>query len=370
MKRRSGTDHGDNPVPLPTLTNRDKRVAILVQFQLHKTPHQIIQDLQSALGVQAPSQAMVYKYIQRFRSGHYDLDDEEREGRPPSVIVPETVDAVKTLMDEDRRITVREIQQTLRISNGTVNTIVHEYLGMRKVSARWVPHQLKPHHMSARVEFCEFMLQKFDHGSSELVANILTGDETWIYFYDPETKEQSKQWITDEEDIPVKFRQERSVGKVMVAVFFRQNGLLMDPIALEKGATVTAQWYVDHCMKPVIDKLKKVRPKTKDKNIFLHHDNAPGHKAKHTQNFLETTNLIQLPHPPYSPDLAPCDFYLFPKIKKNLKGRRFESKEDLLEALNIELSKVKLEDFQDCFSTWFKRMEKCIKMSGTYFEKL
>ena len=310
MKRRSEEEHGATPTPLPVLTNRDKRVAILVQFQLLKTPNQIIEDLQSALGTQAPSRAMVYKYIQRFKSGHFDLDDDDREGRPPSVVIPEKIDAVKALMDEDRRITVREIQQTLQMSNGTLHTIIHDYLGMRKVTSRWVPHQLKPHHMTARVEFCELMLKKFDEGSSELVSNIITGDETWIYHYDPETKEQSRQWITDEEDIPVKFRRERSVGKVMVAVFFRRNGLLMDPIVLEKGATVTAEWYVDNCMKPVLQKLKESRPKTKDKNIFLHHDNAPGHKAKHTQDFLMATNLIQLPHPAYSPDLAPCDLYI------------------------------------------------------------
>ena len=82
------------------------------------------------------------------------------------------------------------------------------------------------------------------------------------------------------------------------------------------------------------------------------------------------TNLVQLPHPLYSPDLAPCDYYLFPKIKKNLKGKRFESKEELLDALQAELSKVKSEDFHQCFATWFERMKKCIKVSGSYFEKL
>ena len=137
MKRRSREEHGATPTPLPVLTNRDKRFAILVQFQLLKTPNQIIEDLQSALGTQAPSRAMVYKYIQRFKSGHFDLDDDDREGRPPSVVIPEKIDAVKALMDEDRRIAVREIQQTLQMSNGTLHTIIHDY--------RWVPHKLNPH---------------------------------------------------------------------------------------------------------------------------------------------------------------------------------------------------------------------------------
>ena len=57
-------------------------------------------------------------------------------------------------------------------------------------------------------------------------------------------------------------------------------------------------------------------------------------------------------------------------MKKNLKGKRFDSKEELLDALNTELSKVKSEDFHQCFASWFERMKKCIKMSGSYFEKL
>ena len=90
-------------------------MAILVQFQLQKTPNKIIVDLQSALGPQAPSKAMVYKCIQRFRSGHYDLENDARESRLPSVLVPETIHAVKELMDQDCRFTIREIQQTLQI---------------------------------------------------------------------------------------------------------------------------------------------------------------------------------------------------------------------------------------------------------------
>ena len=167
MKRHSGTEHRSNPDPEPEVTYRDKRVAILVQFQ--KTPNQIIKDLQP----QAPSKAMVYKCIQRFRSGHYDLEDDEREGRLPSVIVPETIHAMKELMDQDRWFTVRKIHQTLQISTGTLLTIINDYLGLGKVSARCVPHQLKHNHMTARVRFCEFTLLKFDQGTEILFQTSL-----------------------------------------------------------------------------------------------------------------------------------------------------------------------------------------------------
>ena len=125
MERRSGTERRSNPDLEPELTYRDKRVEILVQFQLQKTPNLIIQDFQSALGPQAPSKAMVYKCIKRFRSGHL--------GRLHSVIVQDSIHAMKELLDQDRRFTIQEThRQTLQISNGTLLTIINDYLGLGK----------------------------------------------------------------------------------------------------------------------------------------------------------------------------------------------------------------------------------------------
>jgi len=84
-----------------------------------------------------------------------------------------------------------------------------------------------------------------------------------------------------------------------------------------------------------------------------------------------TTTVTRLcrhiPHPPYSPDLAPCDFFLFPRMKGQMKGKRFanvsELKKKTLEVLNIST-----EEFQKCFQQWEKRWHKCIESKGEYFE--
>lgn len=368
MQRRSGRGSAEKPEAELRLTDRDRRVAILVQFRLGTSVSECLQTLQKALGDEAPSQTMVHKWFGRFRCGCLSLDDDPRQGRPKSTVTDTTVAAVRRLLDEDRRVTVRELEQNIGVSDSTIVTILHEHLGMRKVSARWVPHRLNPSQMQARVAFANLMLAQFDAGSSKLVDNILTGDETWVYFYDPETKLQSRQWVTSEEDAPVKFRRERSVGKVMAAVFFRRCGIL-PPVLLQEGGTVTANWYCTVCLPQVLQALALERPKTRDRGIFLHQDNAPAHSARVTQEFLASTQLTLLPHPPYSPDLAPADFFLFSKIKKNLKGKRFDSREELLTALQGELEKVTREELRDCFSAWFQRMQKCIDLAGNYVEK-
>jgi len=75
-----------------------------------------------------------------------------------------------------------------------------------------------------------------------------------------------------------------------------------------------------------------------------------------------------LPHPPYSPDLAPCDFFLFPRIKKELKGRRFDKVEHLARAVQAVVEGIPKEDYENSFQSWRNRLERCIEFNGEYFE--
>jgi transposase len=76
-----------------------------------------------------------------------------------------------------------------------------------------------------------------------------------------------------------------------------------------------------------------------DKKWMLHHDNAPAHASLLIREFLIKNETTVLPPPPYSPDLAPADFFLFPKLKTTLKGR-FESIEEIEENSLTELRAI------------------------------
>jgi transposase len=75
-----------------------------------------------------------------------------------------------------------------------------------------------------------------------------------------------------------------------------------------------------------------------------------------------------VPHPPYSPDLAPADFFLFPKLKIDLKGRRFQTIEEIQENAIRELRAITESAFQKAFQQWKKRWGRCIASRGDYFE--
>jgi transposase len=101
---------------------------------------------------------------------------------------------------------------------------------------------------------------------------------------------------------------------------------------------------------------------------LLHHNNAPAHTALSIQEFLAKKKIPVVPHPPYSPDLAPCDFFFFPRIKMKLKGRRSDHIDTIKMNTTRELNMLSREDFQRCFQKWQERWDKCILSAGDYFE--
>ena len=96
--------------------------------------------------------------------------------------------------------------------------------------------------------------------------------------------------------------------------------------------------------------VRRKRPEKWANGFILHHDNAPCHTSFLVRQFLSNKNIMVCPHPPYSPDLALCDFWLFPKVKMTMKGKRFESIQDIEAATTAQLKTLMKEDFQNCFS--------------------
>lgn len=351
------------------LENRDFRAMMFYDFKRGLNVQQSHQNFIDAFGQDAPSERTIRRWFAKFRGDQESFEDEPRSGRPPDSATPENIERVRELIKQTRNITYEEIQQTLGIGASTVHSILHRHLGVRKLASRWVPHLLTDEQKEARIDFCHFMLEKFDQGRSKEVGNIVTGDETWIYAYDPETKQQSTVWVFEDEIPPTKVTRAKSVSKQMVAIFFRRSGPVA-AIPLVERKTVNAEWYTTQCLPRVFEELSKTRPKAGLRRLFLHHDNARPHTAARTLDFLAESEMQLLPHPPYSPDLAPNDFFLIPEVKKHLRGKRYDSPEAAVTAMNQILDDMPKELFVKCFDDWFFRMHKCIDAKGCYFEKL
>jgi len=103
-------------------------------------------------------------------------------------------------------------------------------------------------------------------------------------------------------------------------------------------------------------------------DLHLHHDNAPAHASLLIRSYLANHQKSVVPHPPYSPDLAPADFLLFPKLKTTLKGRGFQTTEEIQENAIRELRTITESAFQEAFQQWKKCWEQCIASRGDCFE--
>jgi len=150
------------------------------------------------------------------------------------------------------------------------------------------------------------------------MSSVITGDECWVYGYDPETKQTSSQWSTSSSSSSPrlkKARQLKSNIKIMLIAFFDIDGLVHHEF-VPTGQTVNKEFYKT-VLQRLCNAVRRHRPeKWHSSNWILHHDNAPARRAVTTNEFLVKHNIPLLPQPPYSPDLAPYDFFLLPQLKK------------------------------------------------------
>ena len=174
------------------LTREHFRAIIFHNFRRGLSRQECIDELKSLYGDEAPSYSTVKNWFNEFNRGRRSLEDEGREGRPKTVVVPENIDAVRELIMQDRHVTYREIEASLGISSTSIHSILHGHLAVKKVCSRWIPHNLTVAQKKARVDWCKEILKKYNRGVSKDVYKIVTGDESWIYAYEPETKQQQK----------------------------------------------------------------------------------------------------------------------------------------------------------------------------------
>ena len=166
---------------------------------------------------------------------------------------------------------------------------------------------------------------------------------------------------------PKQFRVQKSPGKVLVSIFWDQDGILLIGY-LPKGQTFNAEYY-SSLLVQLKDILKeKPREKVTKGALFLH-DNAPAHRVLVSQKKLAYLDFQCLDHPPYSPDLSPSDCHLFPGLKKQLKGRHFSSDAEVIAAAETWLDGQPSDFF---FFTGLQNLEqrsnKCFELRGKYVE--
>ena len=216
----------------------------------------------------------------------------------------------------DLRRTIDELKALTGVSWSSCQQILTEELHVKRVATKFVPRLLSEDQRTNRLDVCREMKDQLK-SDPDFLSKIITGDESWCYGYDPDTKQQSSQWISASSPRPKKARQVKSNVKTML-IFFDIKGLVHFQF-VPQGQTVKQLFYLEE-LERLHDAVQRKRPKLwRSGELLLHQDNAPAHTALSLRQFLTKNGITTASHPPYSPDLSPCHFFLFPRMKRDLK---------------------------------------------------
>ena len=333
-----------------------------------ETPIRIHERLTKVYGDATVDVSTVRRWVRRCNEAveQTPLTDQKRSGRPVTAVSPSNIQRVDDIIRGDRRVTTDELCCILSLSKGSVMTIIHQ-LGYRKVCARWVPRMLTDQNKEARKAIASELLQRFHVEGEEFLKKIVTGDETWVHFFEPESKRQSMEWHHKQSPKKKKFKTVPSAGKVMATVFWDEEGVILLDF-LEQGCTINSVRYVTTLQK-LKARLKRVRPTKSMEDVLLLHDNARPHTSHHTSQEIEKIGWKVLPHPPYSPDLAPSDFHLFGPLKDAHRGIHFEDEEAVKISVRQWVRKQNPAFYRTGIHALVKRWTKTVEKDGDYIEK-
>ena len=143
--------------------------------------------------------------------------------------------------------------QALGISHGSVSTVLHDHLGMCKLTALWVPKFFRDEQMATAASVCSALLKYF-RSKDDFMLHLVTVDETWAHYYEPENKAQIPQWVGPGSPRPKKFKTQPSAGKVLATVFWDAKRVIILDF-LPKRSKITGVYYAN-----LLDQLKNRHP--------------------------------------------------------------------------------------------------------------
>ena len=202
------------------------RAVIRCLYLKGKTGQEIHCELTNVYGSSAPLYAQVKFWVGEFKRSRMSLEDETRSGRPSDATYEEMCNKVPDLVHSDRRIKVEEIANALHITYGSISTTLHDRLGMHKLTARWVTKSLSDEQMATRASVYSALLKQFRSKEDDFLSHLVTVDETWVHYYEPENKAQGRESVGLGSPRPKKFKTQSSAGKVMATVFWDAQGIV------------------------------------------------------------------------------------------------------------------------------------------------
>jgi histone-lysine N-methyltransferase SETMAR len=244
----------------------------------------------------------------------------------------------------------------------TILRVLKNQLGLTRISRRWVPHEPTPDLMRNRCQGAVHLLESLSSLGPVRQNHVVTGDQTWVFL----RNEPTHKWAKCGTDVPVRVKRLQGEKKLMLTVFFSRRGVLVIDFLPEKEK-LNSSHITTVILPSLVSKIKKTCQKSGAKGWLLHLDNAPCHNSRISTSEISDQGFERLPHPPYSPDLAPSDFALFGYLKSHLQSFECESPDDLRHAVKTILETIPSNWFEKVWDEWLCRLRWVVENSGKYY---
>ena len=294
------------------------RTLIRYEFQLGHSAAQATRNICSAEGEGTVDESTVRRWYRKLRLDKENIDDKPRSGRPSLM----NNDDLKQLVEADPSQSSRILANQMGTSQSSAIRHLHE-IGKVYKKGLVIPYQLNEFKKQQRVEACQELLVLMKQGN--FLKRIITSDEKWVLY---DNRVPNHQWVDSGEQpdaVPVAdFRQR----KLLLCVWWNSHGLIHYEL-LPRGETINAVLYSQQLQR-VQNRLMQIHPGLVNRNrVMFLQDNARPHTAALTQQKLLELHWELLPHPPYSPDIAPTDYHLFCSMEHFLRGKIFNNDADV-----------------------------------------
>ncbi|GBP16996.1 Mariner Mos1 transposase [Eumeta japonica] len=204
----------------------------------------------------------------------------------------------------------------------------------------WVPYELKPRNVEQRLFACEQLVAR--QRRKGFLHRIVTGDEKWVHYDNPNAENHGISRPASTSTTKPNIHG----SKVMLSIWWDQLGVVYYEL-LKSTERITGDRYRTQLMR-LSRALKDKRSQYNERHdkVILQHDNARPHLGKVVKTYLETLKCEVLPHPPYSPDIAPSDYHLFRSIAHGLADQHFRSYEKLKNWIDLWIASKDDQFFQ------------------------
>lgn len=266
---------------------------------------------------------------------------------------------IKGIIELDRHVTEREIVEKLKIPKSTIHNHIKR-LGLVKKLDIWVPHELKEIHLTKRINACDIHLKRNEF--DPFLKQIITGDEKWIVYNNIKRK---RSWSKRDEPPQTTSKADIHQKKILLSIWWDWKGVVFFEL-LPRNQTINTEVYCQQ-----LDKLNAAinekRPELVNRrSVVFHQDNARPHTSLVTRQKLMELGWELMLHLPYSPDLAPSDYYLFRSLQNYLDGKTFNDDEAVKSQLNQFFADKNQKFYERGIMELPERWQKVIEQNGKY----